>query len=108
MKAIASHTPSFAANPKAQKGDAVIFERFDPENPAWFYGCDPSGTEGYFPVGWFDLCEEDRSAVALRAYDAHELSIAVGASIEPEEEYGDWILANSGGERGWIPRRCIA
>lgn len=98
-----AHRKSFEVAPKAQRGEAVVFAYFDPKNPAWFFGRDTGGVEGYFPTEWFDISEPEQSAVALRDYDAAELSIKAGGVFETKEKYGGWLLGTSDGRRGWVP-----
>ncbi len=107
MKAAASHTRSFDETPRAEEGETIAFGHFDPKNPAWFFGRDARGIEGYFPSGWFDVFEATGSARALRDYDAFELSVTDGERIEAEEEYGGWVLVVSSDGRGWIPLSCV-
>lgn len=107
MKATKAYVRSFPKPPKARAGDVVKFERFDEKNLAWFFGRDASGAEGYFAVAWFRLDEAGGTATALRDYDANELSVEAGDSVEVTEEYGSWLLVKLRERTGWIPEDCV-
>lgn len=103
-----AHLRSFAEAPCAKAGDVVAWVRADPRHPGWFLGRDTRGVEGYFATGWFDVDEARRCARAQRDYDAGELSVGVGESVEVVETYGGWLrVAKAGGAAGWIPEACI-
>ena len=107
IKVTKAYSRSFPNPPKARAGETVEFQRLDDKNPAWFFGRDASGAEGYFPVEWFNIDEGNRTAIALRDYDANELSIQPGDAVEVKEEYGQWLLVKRQGEMGWIPKECV-
>lgn len=78
----------------------------DPNDSAWFKGVDESGTEGYFPVPWFEMDEASREATALRDYDALELSVEAGTECEVIDRVGGWFQVSCSGAVGWIP--CVS
>lgn len=102
-----AHVRSFPVAPTAKAGATVVFERIDENNPAWFFGRDVAGIAGYFPVGWFDIDATAGNAVALRDYDANELSVGAGDIVEPFEEYGSWLQVRHCGRTGWVPLECV-
>ena len=101
-----AHRKEFDPAPRAARGSIVVFERFGPTNPAWFFGRDPEGVCGYFPVGWFSI--DGAKARALRSYDATELTVAAESYVEVVERYGQWVLAvDESGNQGWVPEECL-
>jgi len=101
-----AYQSEFAIAPKATPGSRVHFERLDPKNPAWFFGRDPAGVCGYFPVAWFEL--DGASARAMRSYDATELTVPANSFVKVIERYGQWVLAiDESGTQGWLPEECI-
>lgn len=107
MKATKAYVRSFQNPPKAREGEVVEFERFDEKNPAWFFGRDASRAEGYFPAAWFKFDAVGGTATALRDYNANELTVEAGDSVEVQEEYGSWFLVKRRDETGWIPKECL-
>lgn len=93
--------------PKVEEGGHVRFIEIDPENEAWFKGESQEGIEGYFPIEWFDFSESDDRPVAMRNYDAMELTVDSGSECEVLERVGGWCLVHCGDGKGWIPQESL-
>ncbi len=103
------YEPEFPVAPTAAAGERVTYLRGDPKNPAWFFGRDARGIEGYFPCVWFTIDEAAQVAWAQRAYAAAELRVSAGDPVTVEECLGGWLLVRTpDGRRGWILESCIA
>lgn len=101
-----AYVREFERAPRASAGAVVTFIRLDPKNPAWFFGRDQAGVEGFFPVQWFELAGV--GARARRDYDAAELTVNVGTEVEVGERYGQWVhVTDPTGARGWILESCL-
>jgi hypothetical protein len=101
------HSSSFETTPSAGPGEVVTFFHPDPGNPAWFFGRDPRGIDGYFPASWFRIDENRNQATASRSYDASELSVEPGDEVQILETHGDWVQVASPRGSGWIPEKCV-
>jgi catechol 2,3-dioxygenase-like lactoylglutathione lyase family enzyme len=108
MTIIRPHKASFEVFPEVKRGEVVEFFRIDSENPAWFYGQDSSGREGYLPKDFFNQsdCQEGK-LIARCDYSARELTVSEGQEVELLEEYGDWIYARVDNQVGWIPKASV-
>ena len=103
-----AYESEFPIAPRIVNGEKVTYERVDPRNPKWFFGRDPRGIAGYFPIEWFTIDEIEMSAFARSDYDATELSVSIGLPVEVERQYGGWLFVRtSRGKRGWIPSECV-
>ncbi|HEY0968266.1 MAG TPA: hypothetical protein VGD88_12820 [Opitutaceae bacterium] len=99
-----AYEPEFPLAPTAVTGERVTFLRVDPKNPAWFFGRDARGIEGFFPCAWFTIDERAQTAVAGRAYAAAELRVAACDVVTLEERHGGWLFVRTAdGRCGWIP-----
>lgn len=98
------YEPAFPVAPAAKVNERVTFLHLDPKNPAWFFGRDARGVEGFFPCAWFAIDEAAQSAVARRDYAAMELRVTPGDAVTLDELHGGWLLVRAAdGRRGWIP-----
>ena len=104
MKIAKDHEPSFSAFPSVKEGTSVLFLETDKNNPKWFSGKTTTGVDGYFPCEWFTINQTTYEAKALKDYDAKELRVRKGDELEIVLEYGEWILARSTSESGWVPK----
>jgi hypothetical protein len=106
-RTIAPHERSFAIAPHVEEGSVVHVIRDDEQSPGWFYGAAADGTEGYFPAAWFRRDSSGAQAIALRDYDAAELTIEANVAIDCIAEVAGWLLVQTDdGLQGWIPHEC--
>lgn len=103
-RVINKHKRSFDVAPQVKAGDVVKFVRHDPKSPGWFFGTTADGVEGYFPVAWFNVIEENKRATAQRPYDAMELTVDVGEVLEALDSAVGWLFVRAeDGKIGWVP-----
>lgn len=79
------------------------------ETPSWTWRwCrDSRGREGWAPEAL--LAVADDMATLREDYDAHELTVAVGARVTVERTLAGWALCHTAdGARGWVPLDCLA
>jgi len=91
-------------DPIAAPAGAVVvpdFERpTDIDGWAWCTG--PDGRAGWTPLAW--LVQDGGTWRLARDYDAGELTVAVGETLElGAYESGFWWAVNGRGEAGWVP-----
>ncbi|WP_176085021.1 SH3 domain-containing protein [Martelella sp. HB161492] len=94
----------FYDDPLAVKaGEAVITlggKETDIEGWSWCRGAD--GREGWVPDSW--LAEKDGGQIALRDYNALELSVVPGDRLELLFSEGGYLFCrNPDGKTGWLP-----
>lgn len=105
---IRPHKASFDTFPTANKGDKVLHLRDDDEYPLWFYGRDSFGMEGFFAKGLFTASEgNSNERIALRDYNARELTVETEDTAIVLEEYGGWLRVQVATEEGWVPVECV-
>lgn len=101
------HKRSFESVPRVAAEETVTWQEDDAKNPGWFKDCSTEGTKGYFPRAWFSVDENSRQAVALRDYDASELSVSGGDLVGIIEIESGWVRVMSADRQvGWIPTAC--
>ena len=95
---------AFAHPPRVAVDTIVRIEKHDPNHPGWFSGSTPGGTVGYFPTAWFELNEVGQEAIALRDYNARELTVQHGTPVGLIETVSNWARCmKKNGEIGWLP-----
>jgi hypothetical protein len=84
-------------------GDRVTVGRRDQQFPAWRWVTTGDGRSGWMAERYLELRGDD-DGVALRDYDATELSVEAGDELAVLDEEGGWLWCESArGERGWVP-----
>ena len=76
------------------------------QNPAWIWlWCtDLRGKSGWTPKNVIQMDASGQSGTARVAYDARELTIAVGQELTIEREESGWLWCqDQQGRRGWVP-----
>ena len=91
---------------RVRRGDIVIVRERASEWQGWKWCLHPDGREGWVPEKILKLRKD--VAEILEDYDAAELSVASGESVEGEREESGWIWCrNRNGEAGWLPREIF-
>ena len=118
-----------ASSPDANRlraGDRMIVGRRDTTWPEYVWCTAPDGREGWVPESLLRSAEAPgpaaafgadgaapqpdagRVALALRDYDARELTVAAGVRLEAFEEAGGWLWCRTKeGEYGWVPMENV-
>lgn len=102
------HAPSLPAIARAAAEEVIAFIEHGSTGSGWFKGTDTHGTEGYFPLDWFQIDEVNHRAVALRDYDSTELELPSGSTVYPIITVGPWHqVITADWQIGWIPAECL-
>ncbi len=100
----ADYTAAFADPPKVGAEEIVQLIEHDPNHPGWFKGRTSADKVGYFPAAWFTITSGESTAMALRDYDAHELTVKAGDPVGIVEIESSWArVMKPSGEMGWVP-----
>lgn len=87
-------------------GDALHVGEVDEDNAAWAWCTGPSGKGGWMPRAYFEA--DGATGVALRDYDAAELSVEAGEELTVLAEESGWAwVRDSRGRLGWVPLECV-
>ena len=91
---------------KVRAGESLRIGETDTENEAWAWCTGPSDNGGWMPRSYFEAVGE--AGVALRDYDAAELSAEAGEELIVLEEESGWAWARDPrGRLGWVPLECV-
>jgi hypothetical protein len=118
------HATSQTVSIRLRAGDVVAVGRRDERWTDWVWCTTPDGRAGWVPEAF--LCTEparcisgapavdlsgtgspQRLATALRDYDASELTVQTGETVDVLEEVSGWLLCRHGADVGWVPAECI-
>lgn len=99
-------TPYVSSAPhpvRFRQGEDVVVGRRDQQWTSYVWGADQSGRAGWVPEEYLRITGP-AEAVALRDYDATELTVARGERLEVLDEAGGWLLCRTAaGLTGWVP-----
>jgi hypothetical protein len=88
-------------------GEVIGVGRRDQQWTSYVWGSDQEGHAGWVPEEYLQMtgpCE----AVALRDYDATELTVSRGEHLDVLDEAGGWLLCRSTrGMVGWVPSNHV-
>jgi uncharacterized protein YgiM (DUF1202 family) len=88
-------------------GETVTVGERDTEWPEFLWCISSAGRGGWVPAGALE--RHGSVGVAVRDYDATELTVAAGEVLTVREEVGGWCWCTNGrGESGWVPARHLA
>ena len=87
-------------------GEALTAGEKDSEWPGWVWCTNRRGESRWVPEAYLQRLDEKR--IALRNYDATELTIRTGENLVASAEVGGWIwCTNQEGRSGWVPADCL-
>lgn len=96
------HSSSCPAPLSGRKGDRLSFKRKETEWAGWLWCTGSSGRSGWVPENWLEM--EEKVAVLLRDYSAHELTVVPGQILSATLSESGWVWATTeSGEEGWVP-----
>jgi SH3-like domain-containing protein len=102
-RVIESHVSSPQSPVEFVTGDILGVGHRDRQWTTYVWVTDQSGHAGWVPDSYLEMTSE-HEAVAVRDYDATELTIVKDEIVEVLEETGGWVhCRNSGGIDGWVP-----
>lgn len=106
-RVLESHVSSPQSPVKFVVGDILGVGHRDRQWTTYVWVTDQGGHAGWVPDTYLEMTG-DREAVAVRDYDATELTIVKGELVEVLEEAGGWVhCRNSSGVDGWVPTAKI-
>jgi hypothetical protein len=101
-----SHRPETAQPIIAKKGEQFKWERKQTIWDGWLWCMSADGNNGWIPESWLSL--KGKKAILRRDYDATELSVNPGETINGELIESGWLWStNAKNQSGWIPLRCL-
>jgi hypothetical protein len=87
-------------------GDRLVVEDRISEWPGWIWCTTPNRKSGWAPESYI-RCNEDRG-VALRSYDATELSVVTGNQLTIIDIESGWLRCQGeDGRIGWVPEQNV-
>lgn len=87
-------------------GERVDIERQDDQFPGWWWCRASDGRQGWIPDVVLEI--QGQRGIALRNYDAQELSVESGEEVRFVEARNGWVrVANAEGRTGWVPEYCL-
>ena len=103
VRVVTSYVSSAPEPVRFKEGEDVVVGRHDQQWTSYVWGTDQAGRAGWVPDDYLQLTGP-AEAVALRDYDATELTVAQGELLEVLDEAGGWLLCRTAaGFTGWVP-----
>ncbi|UCG61135.1 MAG: SH3 domain-containing protein [Candidatus Zixiibacteriota bacterium] len=102
VRVIKPHTSEFPDPIKVKAGAQISVEDRKTNWPGWLWCRTDSRLEGWVPSDFIDRV--GNTGTLRRDYDATELTVAVGDTLEALEEASNWVLCRTDtGLLGWVP-----
>jgi len=103
VRVIEPHITSDPNPVRFRAGDVLGVGHRDQQWTSYVWCTDQAGRAGWVPDSYFRMTGP-HEAVALRDYDATELTVARGDVLDVLDEAGGWYLCRSAlGVSGWVP-----
>jgi hypothetical protein len=88
-------------------GDVVGVGHRNQQFPEFLWCASENGHQGWVAESYLEMTSE-KEAVALREYDAAQLTVVEGELLNALDEQGAFILCrNAAGAQGWVPARVL-
>ncbi|MBU2572472.1 MAG: CYTH domain-containing protein [Elusimicrobia bacterium] len=88
---------------KIARGDRLAVRKKETEWPGWVFCVNAKGIAGWVPESCVKI--RARAAIAVKSYDAAELTVTAGEQIQILGEECGWRrVRNKEGKEGWIPK----
>jgi hypothetical protein len=103
---VKSHEPEAVRPLVVSEGQRLRFERRKTQWHGWLWCTTEAGEAGWVPDGWVTI--QGGNCVMKRDYDASELTVKVGDTLDAELTESGWLLGgHEAGRRGWVPLDCV-
>ena len=104
VSVIKKHTSEFSIPLTIMKDDTIEGERRETEWGGWLWCKNDVDIFGWVPEPYLKKLPEDRKYIALRDYNAIELSVDIGQELMVLDEASSWAwVRTSQGDEGWVP-----
>jgi hypothetical protein len=88
-------------------GDVVGVGHRNQQYPEFLWCASEDGHQGWVAESYLRMTGE-KEAVALREYDAAQLTVIEGEMLEVLDQQGAFVLCrNAAGAQGWVPARIL-
>ncbi len=88
-------------------GDVVGVGHRNQQYPEFIWCATEDGHQGWVAESYLEMTGE-KEAVALKEYDAAQLTVVEGEVLDVLDEQGAFLLLrNTAGAQGWVPRRVL-
>ena len=105
-KVIKEYKAPYVNGIKIEKGEKVKWFAKKSEWEGWTWCENNTGKSGWVPDKYLEFVKS--SALALRSYDASELTVSKGDRLNIFDEENGWFLCeNERGKQGWVPKESI-
>ena len=108
-RVIKAHKRTYADPIQVKQGDVLRVTRRELWNDRypWLWCVNSFGKEGWLPESFVEVNGEQ--GIALRDYNAVELTVTIGDNLTIVDEAGGWYWVQSPRrEYGWVPVECVA
>ncbi len=103
VRVTATYVSSTTDPVRFRAGEVVAVGRRDQQWTSYVWGTDQAGRAGWVPEEYLETTAAGE-AVALRDYDATELTVGHGEHLDVLDEAGGWLLCRTdAGIVGWVP-----
>lgn len=106
--AIADHQPFDPEPLRAKRGERLQLVRRDENNPdfaGWWWCTNATGKGGFVPDTFMTI--DGNVATLTRDYDATELEVKAGDTLDVVEEHNGWLWVRAASGQGWVPKRNV-
>ena len=88
-------------------GDIVGVGHRNQQYPEFLWCASEDGHQGWVAESYLEMTSE-KEAVALKEYDAAQLTVVEGELLDALDTQGAFILCrNAAGAQGWVPARLL-
>jgi SH3-like domain-containing protein len=88
-------------------GDVVGVGHRNQQYPEFVWCASEDGHQGWVAESYLEMTGETE-AVAVKEYDAGQLTVVQGELLDVLDEQPDFLLCrNAAGAQGWVPRRVL-
>ncbi len=100
------HAPDTPDHLEVKKGDRLTFERRPTNWDGWLFCTMPDSRTGWVPEAYVEI--DGAAGVMRRDYNAFELTVNPGDTIEVELEEAGWGWGRvPDGRTGWVPLEIL-
>ena len=107
VRVVTSRARDHVENIRIRQGESIVVGHRNQQYPEFLWCAAEDGHAGWVPEQFLHM-DTDKEATALRDYDAAQLTVVKGETLEALEHVGVWIRCrNAAGAEGWVPESCL-